>query len=262
MTVRRWWRALWAGVRLQRSRTRGGVFLLASIVTPVAYAVVFMLMSRQSESGPSVAAYVVIAPGLIGVWYSAIAIGAAVVGDERSSGTLELLIASPTPAVVPIVGRITGTTTISIIAIPLVLFVASLLHVDLTVTEPGLAIVALCLLGLSTIGFSMILASTFVVLRSPGVVQNLIPFPLYILSAIAFPITFLPDWAQTLSKLLPLSWIAELMRSAAGQASSEPAPIVIGATLALAATYFAVGVLLFHWIERAIRRTGRASVTQ
>jgi hypothetical protein len=94
-----WWlRVIGAGARVQVSRTRGPIFLLAAVVTPVAYAVVFLLMARNIGRADALAAYVVIAPALIGVWYTAITTGAAVVGDERGSGTLEQLVAAPAPA--------------------------------------------------------------------------------------------------------------------------------------------------------------------
>ena len=94
-----WWlRVVMAGARVQASRTRGAIFLLAAVVTPVAYAVVFLMMARQAGSAQALAAYVVVAPALMGVFYSAIVNGGDVVADERAIGTLELLIAAPAPA--------------------------------------------------------------------------------------------------------------------------------------------------------------------
>jgi len=41
----------------------------------------------------------------------------------------------------------------------------------------------------------------------------LIPFPLYILSGIAFPLALLPEWVRPLSALVPLTYIADVLRS-------------------------------------------------
>lgn len=255
-------RIMLAGARVQASRARGGFFLLAAVVTPVAYAVVFILMARHLGRATELAPYVVIVPALIGVWYSAIATGAAVVGDERASGTLELLVAAPAPAALVILGRVTANTVLSLISIPFVLVAARLLGAELRIPEPFMAALALLALAVTTVAVTLIFASTFVLARSTAVVQNLIPFPLYILSGIAFPLTLLPEWLHPLSALVPLTWVADLLRSSA-QSGGDPAALPkLGALAALSLFYAASGFWLFSRIERAVRTNGKVSLMQ
>lgn len=258
-----WWlRVFVAGARVQAGRTRGSFFLLAAVVTPVAYAVIFLLMAQHAGAGSAMAAYVVIGPALIGVWYSAIATGAAVVGDERSSGTLELLFASPAPASLAVLGRVSTNTVLSLVSIPLVVLTARMLGVNLIVTDWVMAVAAVVALGLSVVGITLIFTSTFVLARSAGIIQNLIPFPLYILSGIAFPLTLLPDWIRPLSGLIPITYVADALRIATA-ATQAPWPVTDFLAIAiLSLLYCALGLWLFARIERSVRRSGKISLSQ
>jgi ABC-2 type transport system permease protein len=257
-----WLRVIAAGARVQASRTRGPIFLLAAVVTPVAYAVVFLLMARSIGRADAVAAYVVIAPALIGVWYTAIATGGAVVSDERGSGTLELLVAAPTPAALVILGRVTTNTLLSLVSIPLVLVTARLLGVNLVVAEPTTAVLALVALGICTIAVTLVFTSALVFARSPVVIQNLIPFPLYILSGIAFPLALLPDWIRPLSALIPLTYVADVLRSSTVRGNDPSLSTNLSALVALTLVYGVTGYWLFSLAERSIRSNGKVTLTQ
>ena len=249
-----WWlRVIFAGARVQAARTRGAVFVLAAIATPVAYAVGFLLMARHAGDAQALAAYVVAGPALMGVFYSAIANGASVVADERGSGTLELLIAAPVPASLVLLGRISANTVLSLVAIPLVILVARLIGVDFVIEDVPSLVLALLSLALSTTAVTVIFASTFVLTRTAAILQNLIPFPLYILSGINFPLSLLPAWVLPLSALVPLTYVAQLLRSAT---SDAPDVSAIGPVLLLTVLYTVLGFWLFDRIERTVLRTG------
>jgi ABC-2 type transport system permease protein len=258
-----WWlRAIAAGARVQISRTRGPVFLMAAVVTPVAYAVVFILMARSMGRADAVAAYVVIAPALIGVWYTAIATGGAVVGDERGSGTLELLVAAPAPAALVILGRVTANTIVSLVSIPLVLLTARLLGVGMVIAEPTTAVIALLALAASTVAVTLLFTSALVFARSPIVIQNLIPFPLYILSGIAFPLTLLPEWVRPLSALIPLTYVADVLRASTVAGAHPSLPSNLGLLAGSTVAYGVAGWWLFASAERSIRASGKVTATQ
>lgn len=247
---------------MQVSRTRGPIFLLAAVVTPVAYAVVFLLMARNIGQADALAAYVVIAPALIGVWYTAITTGAAVVGDERGSGTLELLIAAPTPAALVILGRVTANTLLSLVSVPLVLVTARVLGVNLVVAEPTTALLALVALGVCTVGITLLFTSALIFARSAIVIQNLIPFPLYILSGIAFPLALLPEWVRPLSALIPLTYVADVLRSSTLRGVDSSLSSNLGALAALTLVYGITGYWLLARAERSIRANGKVTLTQ
>jgi len=258
-----WWlRIVLAGVRVQVSRGRGGTFILGAVAVPVLYALVFVLMAKNLGRANELAPFLVLGPALIGVWYSAIITGGAVIADERGSGTLELLVAAPAPTGLVVLGRVTGNTLMSLIGIPLVLITARLLGAELAVIDLFRAALGLLALAISTVAMTLIFSSTFVLARSAVVLANLIPHPLYILSGIAFPVALLPAWAQALSSILALSWIAELLRSSTRPDSSVSILPILGAVAALTVAYAASGYWLFARVERAIRANGKVSLLQ
>lgn len=258
-----WWlRVVLAGARLQISWGRGGVYVIGAVYLPIMYAVVFVLMGRYLGRANELAPFLVIGPALLGVWYGAIRDGGTVVADERGAGTLELLIAAPAPTALVILGRVTASTLLSLLGIPLVLVTGRLLGAELTISDPFSATMGLIALAACTIAISLVFASTFVLARSAAVLANLIPFPLYILSGIVFPVALLPDWAQPLSSLIALTWVADLLRSSASAASGTPLFAALTATGALTVAYAFSGYAIFARIERVIRMNGKVSLTQ
>lgn len=258
-----WWlRILLAGARVQLSRGRGGNFLLAAVVTPVFYAVVLVLMARYFGRTSELAPFLVVSPALIGVWAGAILTGAEAVADERGSGTFELLIAAPAPTELVVLGRVGTNTLLSLIAIPLVVITGQLLGAQLAIVDVFAAVLALLGLAVSTMAITLIFASTFVLARTTRVFQNVIGFPLYILSGIAFPLALLPDWAQVLSTLVALRWVGELLRAAIRGDSAGVLVPALTAMATLALLYGASGHWLFSRIERAVRANGQVSLGQ
>jgi ABC-2 type transport system permease protein len=96
--------------------------------------------------------------------------------------------------------------------------------------------------------------------RSAAVIQNLIPFPIYILSGIAFPLTLLPTWVWPLSALVPLKYVGELLRSSTQSQVNAPAISSVAPLLVLTFAYTVLGFWLFARIERSVRLSGRISL--
>lgn len=258
-----WWlRAVVAGARVQASRARGPIFILAAVVTPVAYTVVFVLMARSLGRAEALAAYVVIGPALMSIWYSAIATGGAVIGDERGAGTLELLVAAPAPAALAILGRVTANTLLSLVALPLTLAVAWLLGISVAVESVPLAAIGIVALGVSTIAATLFFTSALIFARSAIIIQNLIAFPIWMLSGVAFPIALLPDWTRPLSYLLPLTYLADVIRSATLDAEASSLARDAAALVALTVVYGVVGYWLFARAVRSIRANGKVALSQ
>jgi ABC-2 type transport system permease protein len=243
------------GVRIQLARGRGGSFLLGAVITPVLTTVTFVLIARYVGKEAELAPFLVVAPALMGLWSGAIFSAGEIIGDERFAGTLELLVAAPAATELAILGRVLASAFLALIAFPEVLAVSAMLGVTLEVRDPLLAIGALLALAASTLALSLFIASTFVLARSARYFQNVIGYPLYILSGVAFPIGLLPVWLQPLSAAVSLSWGASALRAALGRPSGDPSASLL-AMLALTVVYALFGHWLFTRIERTIRATG------
>lgn len=249
-----------AGFRIQLAQGRGGSFLLGAVITPVLTTVTFVFIARYVGRDAELAPFLVVAPALMGLWSGAIFSSGEIIGEERFAGTLELLVAAPAATELAILGRVLASACLALIAFPEVFAVSALLGVTLELRDPLLAVSALLALAASTVGLSLLIASTFVLARSARYFQNVIGYPLYIVSGVAFPIAILPVWLQPLSGVVSLSWGAAALRTSFGRASGDPAAALL-AMLALTVAYAAAGHWLFARIERAIRATGEVGLS-
>lgn len=246
-----------AAFRLELSRGGGGQFILGAFVTPILTTVVYVLIGRYTGRAEELAPFLVLGPALMGLWTTAMLGAGEVVADERGLGTLELLVAAPGSAELVIVGRVAANTVLSLIVFPEVLLVARALGVSVVVADPLQAALGLLILTASTLGVALLMSCTFVLARSTRLFQNVLGYPIYILSGVAFPIALLPSWIQPLSSLLSLTWGADVLRSATGGGAGASAPLGAMAAMAvLTVTYTLAGHWLFQRIERGIRRSG------
>lgn len=249
-----WWFRVLAGVlRVQFARGFHAQLLLGAVVSPLAAAIYILMAGHLGRT--DLAAYVVIAPMLAGLWGAAITASGEAISSERGEGTLELLIAAPAPAALVAVGRVAAMTLQSLIAIPLTLVVAALLGVPLHIVEPGLFLLGVFGVTVSTGAVGLLFASLFVLARSTRLFQNVIGQPLWILSGIAFPLAMLPDETVPFSALVALTWGTLVLRGAA-QGAGPGWWVGLTATLVLSALYFLVGARLFIGIERRVRADG------
>lgn len=249
-----------AGFRIQLAQGRGGSFLLGAVITPVLTTVTFVFIGRYVAKEAELAPFLVVAPALMGLWSGAIFTAGEIIGEERFAGTLELLVAAPAATELAILGRVLASASLALIAFPEVLMVSALLGVTLEVHDPVLAAVTLIALAVSTVALSLLVASTFVLARSARYFQNVIGYPLFIVSGVAFPIALLPVWLQPLSTVVSLSWGASALRSALGHRSGDPV-VALLAMLILTVGYALLGHWLFARIERTIRATGEVGLS-
>jgi ABC-2 type transport system permease protein len=192
------------------------------------------------------------------MWSTAMLASGEAVSSERYEGTLELLIAAPTPAALVVVGKVLATTALSLVAVPLTLAVAASLGLPLAIAHPALFVIALIALTASTAAIGLVFASAFMLARSTRIFQNSIGFPLWIVSGIAFPISVLPEAIRPLSAFSALAWCVAALRAAAGD-PGDAWWVAIGATATLSAVYAVFGARLFIGVERRVRVDGSLS---
>jgi len=252
-----WWmRVIVASIRVELARGFHAQLIGGALVSPLASAI-YILMARHLGRTEATS-YVVLAPMLFGMWGTAIVASGEAISSERGEGTLELLIAAPAPAALVAVGRIIAMTAESLVAVPLTLIVAALLGMPLEIREPGLFALGIFALVLSTAAIGMLFASLFVLARSTRLFQNVIGWPLWILSGVAFPLAVLPEAMRPLAAFVALSWGAAVLRGAAAGAGASWG-IGLAAVLVLSVAYATLGARLFIGIERRVRVDGSLS---
>ena len=205
-----------------RQQLMDGFIIFTVLFQPIIIALLALWMLKGK--GPDYAIFVVVGSGLTGLWSSLLFISGNSINSERWSGTLEPLVAIPTPFEVVIFGKNLANVLQSLLSMVLGYFVAAFLFgYDLSIAQPLYFVISLLLSVFAFISFGLIIAPVFVM--SPGVRawQYAMEFPVYLLCGFLFPIALLPGWTTPISYLLPPYWAAAALHGATtvGTAPSE-----------------------------------------
>ena len=247
---------VWAAVRFQLSssrRTPGDIEALATVPLLTAIFLAIMLNSGRDD----LIGHAVIGPVLMAMSVMALNVAGEIIQSDRYAGTLELVIAAPANMVVVLWGRVLAVVALGMLSLVEAWLVAWLgFGIVIKVPHAGVFAVTLAASAFAMAGTATLAASLFVLTRRGFAYRVAISFPLYILGGVIVPIAFLPEWLQPLSRLVYLSWSADLLR-----ASLRPEPVtgVAPALLAILALAFAsvlIGRRLLAWVVGRVRSDG------
>ncbi|MFI0487148.1 ABC transporter permease [Actinomadura sp. 9N215] len=248
-------RVLWQAVLLQvglsrRSPEHALILLIAPLQTTT------MLALAVTADRPDVVANAVLAPGLIGLWVAALDYAGRVVTEDRWMGRFTPMIAAPVPLGLVVAGRVATVVLVGAAAFAESWLVAALgFGRVLTIADPPLFAVAVAATCLATVGTATLISAVFVMSRAHEVLQNSLGYPFYILGGILVPVAVLPDWLHPFSRVVFLSWSAELLRDAVhgdGHGWAWPVAAILG----LGAAAMAAGLWLTRRYVDQARREG------
>ena len=208
-------------------------------------------------------------------WLSYIAIGTAFTGlamsmfwgsgmtfrREQSAGTLEILMTTPMKRSTIVWGNMMHNLQHGGLGVILQL-VAAVLFFGLTINAwgilPALAVVALSILALQGIVFAL---TCIVLLAKQGwMIIEFISSALMLVAPMAYPIAVLHPMLQYVSVASPLTWTVESFRGFLMYGFAAPGIMTaIVALLILDVIYVVVGILMFRYTERYVRRKGALS---
>jgi ABC-2 type transport system permease protein len=190
-----------------RQQMTDGFIIFTMLFQPIIIAVLGLWMLK--DKGADAAMFVVVGSGLTGLWSSLLFISGGSINSERWSGTLESLVAIPTPFEVVVFGKNLANVGQSLLSMVVGYLIAAFAFgYSLNIQQPLLFFVSLVLAVIAFISFGLIIAPIFVM--NPGVRawQNAMEFPVYVLCGFLFPIALLPGWTTPVSYLLPPYWAA------------------------------------------------------
>jgi len=204
----KYWRTILivAEMNLRQQMTDGFV-IFTVLLQPIIIALLGLWMLQ--DKGADAAVFVVVGSGLTGLWSSLLFISGGSINWERWSGTLESMVAIPTPFEVIIFGKNLANVVQSLLSMVLGYFIAAYAFgYALEFQQPLLFVASVILSVIAFISFGLVIAPIFVM--SPGVRawQNAMEFPVYVLCGFLFPIALLPGWTTPVSYLLPPYWAA------------------------------------------------------
>lgn len=261
-------RVAWAFLRrgLQEALSYRAAFALRLLAVGLSL-VSFSFFARFIDSGrsPLLASYGgdYLSFGLVGIillnlQYTAVSAYPRAIRDAQVAGTLEAMLASPTPG------------WLILLCAPLYEFAASFLWTGVYLAAgalvfkvrfdhanlAALAVAAtLCIAAFASLGF-FAAAFTMLLRRSDP-----ISFSLGGLSALVggvlYPTAVLPSWLRSAGKALPITHALEMIRRAAftGASVAELAPSLVGLTL-FCAISVPLGLVAFGWTVRRARHDG------
>ena len=238
--------------------TASGFFVLTSTIQPVIFATIAFFMF-EAGARPGTLLYVALGAGLMGVWSSTLFGAGGAIQWQRWQGTLELTVAAPAPFLLVLIPMTISAASIGLYSIAATLFWGRLFFgVPLHFVHPWLFALALpvTLLGLGLLG--LVMASTFILYRQASAFQNLLEYPVWLVTGLLIPVTLLPVWVEPIGWVLSPYWGMRAIReSALGGDALGPIAMCVG----LAAVYLVLGALFLANFERLARKHATLSLT-
>ncbi len=243
-------------------------WLIPNIILPFVITLV-ALMLYSSNEGPIVM-YAVLGGGMMGMWGNTLYASGYSIQSERWWGTLESILAVPTPLIWIIAGRTIWNALIGIVNGVAILVVAVfVLHAPVTVADLPMFLLAFLITLLSLAALGLVFSSAFVLTRQAGVLTNGLEFPIYVATGCMYPIAILPFWAGPLSLSLAPSWGIDAIRIAAGYnpqglwdgfvGTLDPGSafmVDIAVVIIMALAYLVIAFNLFRVVDRRARIDG------
>ena len=248
--------ALLSAEMILKEQAVDSFILFTIIIQPLIIALLGLWMLKDTR--PDAAIYVVVGSGMGGLWSSMVFISGSSIDRERWGGTLEVLVALPTPLWIVTSGRNFANVIQSLLSMVAAYGIASIfMGYPIHVAHPFPFVVSIFFTVLSFITMGLILAPIF--LLSPAVQQfkNGLEFPVYLMCGFLFPIALLPGWTTPISYALTPYWAARaLHESAHGDGDWGVILVSWGILLISAVGYLYISRYLFTSILRRVRENG------
>lgn len=205
--------------------------------------------------------YAVVASAGNAILFTLIFNGGEILDSERRRGTLGNLFLAPLPRFVWL-GGFQLFALVEALANAAIAIAAGAwwFDVGLAVNVPSLAVTVI-LLTAALWGLSLILGAFGIVVRNANFLSNLLfPF-LSLFAGTMYPVARMPDWVRIPARALPFSYgIEALVAALTRDASVTDLADSLLPLLGFAVVLPVLGVLMFRWMERAVRQIGSLEI--
>ena len=180
---------------------------------------------------------------------------------EAYQGTLDYVLVAPCNKVYVLIGKALSESlsstifAVSQLAISVLLFG---MNITLGVMLPVFFTVILLILGLY--GIALILAAFSLMYKQSYDLSETVGYIFYIFAPVRYPIESLPNWAQILGKLIPLTYALIIVRSLM-LLGTDLSTIYLEVILfvIIDVVLLVAGFYLFGWMEKKTRKSGTIS---
>jgi len=187
--------------------------------------------------------------------------GGHAIRGEQEHGTAELVFVTPSNKVAWLLGKMFGNLIFSFVSFSIVIVAGLLLFGFHTQTPPNVptAMLAVLLTLLSMTALGLVFAGLcFLAKREEELTQVFWPMMTFF-CGLAFPIEILPLWAQTIARIIPLTYGVDITRKAIllGVGVSDAAVLTgLGILCIQTAVLLPVGAILFAKLEKTAKKSG------
>jgi len=231
---------------------------LGWLVYPLIIATLGLLILAHGSAAKT--AYAILGGGLIGYWGLAYQEGGNEIQNERWSGTLEQIMACPTPLAVIVIGKIASSLLFGLLSfVPTVLAAYLLWHVSLQRVDPLPFVVSFVVLTFSFFSVAIALAPLYAMWRWSNALINGFEIGLFALCGFMFPVAQLPNWLQPFSALLAPAWATRSLYAATGQHEHDYV-VWWGIAIAISCAYLVISWSLFRLVDLRARVTGQLAL--
>jgi ABC-2 type transport system permease protein len=245
----------WLQLRMLSASAFDGVL---GILWPLFFATTAFLVYRQNGD-PAALVYAALGAAVMGTWSSIATTASSALQRERWQGTLELLVAAPTPFALVLVPITVAMASIGVYCLAATLLWGWLLFgIVVPVASPVLFAVSLAVTILAVAMFGFLLSVSAARYRTSWALGNLLEYPGWLLCGFLVPITLFPTAVTWVSWALPPTWGMAAMRDAS---AGESPWLALGICVLLGAGYATVAALLSGIVLRSARRHATLALT-
>jgi ABC-2 type transport system permease protein len=250
-------RAVAGAIRVQFEITRHNVMDYYWMLLIPFFALIFMAVLEQSGRS-DLLAYALVGPLLVGIGQMGFYVASEVVSRDRETQTLELEVATPAPLALVIASRTLLLTSAGLLGFAESWLVAYVVFGEtIHVYHLDVLVITLVATTFAAGATAVVTSALFSLTRSARSMQNTITYPLYVLSGVLVPVTFLPDWIEPVSRFVFLFWAADLLRDSLSDGQVADWQPRVAAILALGSMALVVGSLILDRMVDHLRQEGR-----
>lgn len=228
------------------------------MIWPLFFATTAFLVFRVTGD-PGTLVYSALGASVMGMWSTIATIASNTLQRERWMGTLELLVASPTPFALTVVPITLATATVGLYSmVATLLWAWVVFDIPLHIENPlvfALSVV-FSIASVAMVGF--LLSVTVIRYRTAWALGNLLEYPGWLVCGFLVPLALFPTWVRFISYALPPTWGMRAIRHGAAGHSAWTS-LAICAALGIA--YAVAGALLSEVLLRSARRRATLSLT-
>ena len=228
------------------------------VVFPLMFATATLMVYRLNGDADALQ-YAGLGAAVMGIWTSVTVSASSLLNRERWSGTLELLVAAPTPfslVLIPITSAMATVGLYSVLAT--IVWNRVVFGVRLQIESWPLFVLGMLMATLTIALFGFLLSVTAIRYRTSWALGAALEYPGWLLCGFVVPLGLLPDALRPLSWALAPTWAVEAMRAAASGASPWAD---LAVCLALGLAYVALAAYLGVRLVDSARRNATLALT-